>query len=198
MAWTLRGNHYHVDVGGRNNGFEMNAEAVREAENFALGEAGFDSGVIECRLGLVRGKNLDPVGAVGCLGRREHREPVCLGLLGAGAGGVEADDHVVAAVAEILGLGVSLAAVAEDGDSFALEGRWVGVALVKDSSHWVSPGSMSAGFVDKCCCAAKPTGRSAVMEMLLSRGWKVKHEVLLAPIEVLDNQVPGSRENPVG
>jgi len=43
-------------------------------------------------------------------------------LLRALAVGIETDDNFVSAVAEILGLGVSLAAIAEDRDCFTFEG----------------------------------------------------------------------------
>ena len=50
---------------------------------------------------------------------------------------IEPDDDVVAAVAEVLRLGVSLAAVPHDGDGFALQGGWLCVTLVENSGHEV-------------------------------------------------------------
>ncbi len=122
MTRALGRDHDHVNICWRNDGFEMNAEPVRDAENFPLGQARLDRGLVEIALCLIRSQNLDPVRLLRGLCGREHSEPVRLCLLGAAAGRVQPDNHVVSAVAEVLGLGVSLASVAEHGDSFALQG----------------------------------------------------------------------------
>ena len=56
------------------------------------------------------------------------------------AAGALADDDVEAAVAEVLGLGVALRAVADDGDRLALEEREVGVVVVVDRGGHVGEG----------------------------------------------------------
>ena len=77
-------------------------------------EVRLDLRLVEFALGLVGRKDLDPVGALGGLIGRDHDHAVGFGLLRGGPIGVEADDHFVSAVAEVLGLGVALAAVAQD------------------------------------------------------------------------------------
>src|ERR1700739_4234360 len=99
----------------------MNAEAVREAENFSRMQIGFDELIVHFGLGLIRCENVDPVGAFGGLIGRDNYHAVGASLLGALAGRIEADDNLVSAVAEILGLRVSLAAIANDCDGFVLQ-----------------------------------------------------------------------------
>src|SRR5580704_6400437 len=84
---------------------------------------------------------MDPVGALGGLIRRYHHHAVGASLLCAVAVGVEAHDDFAAAVAQVLRLRVSLAAVAQDGDGFALQGLGIRVVLVKNGSHWEAPRS---------------------------------------------------------
>src|SRR5206468_12624112 len=125
--------------GRRNDRFEMNTEAVREAENFSRMEIRFNVLVVEFGLGLIGSQNVNPVGALGGLIGGNDDHAVGLRLLGALAVGIETDDHFVSAVAEILGLGMSLAAIAKDRDRLALQCLGLGVAFVKDSDHFCAP-----------------------------------------------------------
>ncbi len=60
-----------------------------------------------------------------------HRlEAVALGQVVVRAARPLADDHRAAAVAQVLGLGVALRAVAEDGNRLAFEDREIGVVVV--------------------------------------------------------------------
>src|SRR5216684_4041502 len=139
VARTLGRDHDHVHVCRRNDRFEMNAETVGEAENLSFFQSWLDGRLVERCLGLIRSKNLDPIRLVGRFRRSQHSKAIGLRLLRALAGRVKPDNYVVTAVAQVLGLGVSLAAVAEDGDSFALQGCWIGVVFVEDGCHNYSP-----------------------------------------------------------
>ena len=112
VSRALRSNHQDINVGRRNDSFEMNAEAVREAENFSRVQIGLDVLVVEFGLGLVGSKHVDPVGALGRFIGSDNDHAVGLRLLRALAVGIETDNDFVSAVAEILGLGVPLAALA--------------------------------------------------------------------------------------
>ena len=94
-----------------------------------------DGGGVELGLGLVGRENLDPVGALGGFGRGQDGHAVGTSLLSGAALGIETDDDVVSAVAEVLRLRVALRTVSENGDGFALEGRWVGIFLIEDCGH---------------------------------------------------------------
>ena len=71
------------------------------------------------------------------LGDGQHLEAVLLGGLGAGAGLlVQTDDDVDAAVAQVLRVGVALAAVTDDGNGLALDrGDFGGLGVVDGDGH---------------------------------------------------------------
>ena len=98
-------------------------------------QVGLDLRLVELALGLVGREDLDPVGALGGLVGSDHDHAVGFGLLGGGAVGVEADDDFVSAVAEVLGLGMSLAAVPQDRDGLALQSIGICIFFVKNCSH---------------------------------------------------------------
>jgi hypothetical protein len=122
MARALGRDHHHVHILRRNDRLEMNAEAVREAENFSGMQIGLDVLLVNRSLGLIGSEHVNPVGAFGGLIRRDHDHAIGAGLLCAGPIRLQPDDYLAAAVAQVLRLRVSLAAVAQDGDGFALQG----------------------------------------------------------------------------
>src|SRR5258708_39278672 len=122
MAGALRRDHDHVHIFRRLDGFEVNREAMREAENFTFVQMRLDGRFVEFGLGLVGRENLYPVGAFGGFGGSDHGHSIRARLLGRTTLWIEADDDVVSAVAEVLRLRVSLRAVSEHGNGFALEG----------------------------------------------------------------------------
>ena len=79
---------------------------------------------------LVGDEDVDDVGLLGGVGGAHRLEAVADGEVVVLAAGPLADDDVDAAVAEVLGLGVALRAVADDGDGLAFEGGEVGVFVV--------------------------------------------------------------------
>src|SRR5579872_89003 len=106
MTGTFGRDHDNVDVIRRNNGFEMDAESVGNAENFSGMEIGFDRLFVKLALRFVGSQNVDPVGALGGLVWRHDDHAVGASLSGARAVGIETDDDFLSTVAEILGLGV--------------------------------------------------------------------------------------------
>src|ERR1035437_9120667 len=161
---TLGRDHDHIHILRRLDGLEVNGEAVREAENLSFVQMRLDGRFVEVGLGLVGRENLEPVGALGSLGRRQNGHAIGACLLGRAARGIEPDDDVVSAVTQVLRLGVSLGPVTENGDGFALEGGRIGIVLIKDCGHWKTPYGCRlkyrSGFLKQ-----KPTARS-VSEML--------------------------------
>src|ERR1700719_238330 len=108
MTGTLRRNHDHVYIFWWLGGLEVNREAVGKAENLSLTQMRLDRRLVEVGLGLVGSENLNPVGALRGFRRSKNRHAIGARLLGGTARGLEADDHVVSAVAQILRLRVSL------------------------------------------------------------------------------------------
>ena len=135
MSGTLGSNHHYVHVGGWNDGFEMNAEAVGDPENFSRMQIGLDELVVDLSLGLVGREHMDPVGALGSLVRGNHDHAIGPCLLRANSVRVKTDDDFVSAVAKILRLRVSLAAIAEDGDCLAFQRLRRGVPFIENFNH---------------------------------------------------------------
>ena len=113
MPRTLGSDHHHVNIGGRNDRLEMNAEPVRHAEHLARWSGRLDRLFVEFALRLVGSEQVDPVGAFGCLVGRDHNHAIGSRLDALLRVGIETDDNLKSAVAEILRLGVPLAAVTE-------------------------------------------------------------------------------------
>ena len=113
----------------------MNAEAVGKAQNLARMQIRLDVLLIHRRLGFVWREHMYPVRALGGLVRGDHDHAIGPRLLGARARRLQAYDDLIAAIPQILGLRVALAAIAQNGDGFALQGFGLGVSFVKNSSH---------------------------------------------------------------
>src|ERR1700757_3769309 len=116
---------------------------------------------------------MNPVPAPGRLIRCDDYHAPPFRLLRGRALRIKTDDHFVSAVAQVLCLRMSLAAVAENCDALALQGIGVGVLLVENSSHKsssfirqgmrVSPSSRcSVRVTEGERASTKPTDRSAI------------------------------------
>ena len=79
-----------------------------------------DVAAVDVALHFVGQQDVDQVGLLGGLVGRHRLEAVAHGQVVVRAARPLADDHVAAAVAQVLGLGVPLRAVAEDGDRLVL------------------------------------------------------------------------------
>ena len=124
--------------------------------------------LVNRRLGLIGREHVDPVSPLGSLIRSHHDHAIGASLLRARAVRLQADDNLVPAVAQVLRLCMSLAAVAQDGDGLALQSLGISVVFVEDSSHWekllvasVSAGTVWDGYSAACQVlqADRPVGR---------------------------------------
>ena len=61
--------------------------------------------------------------------------PSALACCALGRSGVESDDDVVSAVAQVQSLGVALASVSQDGDDLVLQGGGIRVVLVENGGQ---------------------------------------------------------------
>ncbi|KAF5038975.1 hypothetical protein DSECCO2_548680 [anaerobic digester metagenome] len=132
MAWALGRDHGHVHVGRGHDLLVVDVEAVGEHEHLAGLEVGQDVFFVQRLLGLVRDQDHDDVGRGRRLGGGHGGEAVFLGQLPVGAAGTLADDHLDAGIAQVLGVGMALAAVADDGLGFVGQEGEVGVLVVID------------------------------------------------------------------
>src|SRR5712692_153434 len=135
VTWTFGRNHHYINVFRRDDRLKMNAEAMGDPENLAGMEKWLDCRLVHLGLGLVWREDLDPVGELRGFGGRDDRHPVSLRLLRARPLGIEPHNHLVAAIAQVLGLGMALASVTEDGDGFALEGGGAGIMRIENGGH---------------------------------------------------------------
>ena len=132
VAGAFGGDEQCVDACGRFDEAEVDVEAVRAHEDVAGLQVRLDFVFVEVALQLVGDEDVDDVGLLGGVGGAHRLEAVADGEVVVLAAGALADDDVDAAVAQVLGLGVALRAVADDGDRLAFEGGEVGVFVVVD------------------------------------------------------------------
>ena len=133
---TLRRDHHYVDIFRRLDGFEVDREAMREAEDFPLPQVRLDCRLIEVSLRLVGRKNLDPVGTLGSFGGSNDSHAVGARLLGGPARRIKSDDYLVSTVTQVLCLRVSLRAVTENSDGLIFQRGRISVVLIKHCCHW--------------------------------------------------------------
>ena len=100
---------------------EVDVEAVGEHQRLALFQVGRDFVLVEIGLDVIGDQDHDDVGGFGGVGDGQDFQAGGFGFRGALAAGIEADDDVDAAVAQVQRVGVALAAVADDGDCFAVK-----------------------------------------------------------------------------
>ena len=93
---------------------------MREHQRGAVLEVGAHVVLVDDGLRLVGHEHHDDVGALGGLGGAEHLEAGLLGARRVGRARHVADDHGDAAVAQVLGVRVALAAEADDGHGLGL------------------------------------------------------------------------------
>ena len=133
VAGALGRDHDHVEIGARLDQAEMDVEPVGESERRALLEVGDEVVGIDRRLVLVGGDDHDDVGPLRRIGVRQHLEAGAFRLLRGGRAGAQRDGDVLdPAVAQVLGVGVALAAIAEDGDLLAGDQVDVAIGVVID------------------------------------------------------------------
>ena len=109
----------------------MNVETVREQQSLARGQVRLDLALVDLRLHLILGKNLDDVGDCFAASAADHgleavldREFVILRARQVG------NDHVEPAVAQVLGLGMALAAVSDNGYLLSLQNVQICIRVV--------------------------------------------------------------------
>ncbi len=109
------GSHHHdVDLRRWNDLPVVDVEPVGEQQGLPGLHGGRDVLGIDAGLGVIRGENLDHVAGLSRLPGGNRLKAILDGLLVVGGAWPLADDHFDSAVPQVLGLGVSLAAVPDD------------------------------------------------------------------------------------
>ena len=131
VARALGCDHDHVDLGGRIDQSEMNVEPVCEGERAARFHLARDFIGINRRLMLVGCEDHQDVGPFGGFGDGLDRESGPFGLLGTGRPRTQRDgDFAHAAVAQVLRMRVTLAAIADNDDLLVLDQLLVAIGVV--------------------------------------------------------------------
>ena len=138
VAGTLRRDHDHVDFRLREDLLEVHVEAMREGQRRALLDVRLDRLLVDLRLVLVRQQHHHEVGTLDRVIDFLDGETGCLRLLPGRAALAKADGDLHAGILQVVGVGMALRAVAEDGDAASLDQGQVGVLVVKDV-HAQSP-----------------------------------------------------------
>ena len=141
VARALRRDHQHVEVLARLDQVEVDVEAVREHQRRALLHVRRELVAVDVGLQLVRRQHHDDVGPFRGLGDRQHLDAGSFSALAAEAEPVRRATATSfdAGIAQVEGVGVALAAIADDGDLLALDQVDVGVAIVIDAHGACSP-----------------------------------------------------------
>ncbi len=112
----------------------MDAEPVRDRERGALAHVRAQFVVVEPGLQFIGRQHHDDVGPFRRLGIGQDLEPGSLGLRRRGRTRPQRDDDILdAAVAQIVGVRVALAAIADDRDLLRLDQVHIRIAVVIDA-----------------------------------------------------------------
>ena len=130
VARSLRGDHPDVDDRRRVDPPEVDVEAVGEHQEVAWAQVRPDLRVVDALLGRVRDEDHDHVGGLDRVGDVHDPQAGVLDEPAALRPGREAHDDIDAALVEVEGVGVALAAVADDRDRLAGQGRRIRVVVV--------------------------------------------------------------------
>ncbi len=144
VARALRGDHEHRVILGGLDVAVVDVEAVGEGQGGAGLEVRLDLGSEHLGLELIRQKDHHHVGLGGGVGHGLDLEALLLGVLDGLGGGTQADDDVDAGITQVQRVGVTLRAVADDGDLLAVKHGQIGVLLVPDSCchDWHTPSNI--------------------------------------------------------
>ena len=116
VSGGLGRDHHHVHVVGQHDFAIVDAEAVGHHEGAARLEVGGDLLPVDAALQVVRDHHHDHVRLCRHFGHFGNAQAGRFGGGDAGAAWVKADDHVLAVILQVQGVGVTLAAVADDAD----------------------------------------------------------------------------------
>src|SRR3954464_8264762 len=121
VARCLRRHHPYVEVLARLDQAVVNVEAVRECERRAFPDIGLDVLLVDGGVVLVGQQHHDDVGALDRLVDLSDLDATLLRLVPGRAALAQSHAHLHAGLLQILGVGMALGAVAENGDLLALD-----------------------------------------------------------------------------
>jgi hypothetical protein len=132
VARRLRRDHDDVEVGARHDLAVVHVEAVGEGQHRALLGVRRDVFVVDLGDVLVRQQDHDDVGGLDRFVHFGHLQAGLLDLVPRSAAAAQADGDVDAGIVQVLGVRVTLRAVADDGDVLAFDEGEVAVFVVEN------------------------------------------------------------------
>ena len=135
VSRALGSNHGHIHLRRRHDLTEVNVEPVAEHQGLAGRQVGLDRALEDCPLRLVGNQDHDHLGLSRSLFHGADLEAFALSLGPGPAPLVQSDHHVQAAVSEIQGMGMSLTAVADDGNSLFFQVSQICIFIVINFCH---------------------------------------------------------------
>ena len=135
MAGALGSDHDHVNVLGRGDGLEVDVEAVCKGQSLALGHVRCDLRVVDIGAQLIGHQHHHNIASLGSLFDLHDLEVVVSGgelggLCPVGRALAQTDNNVHAALGQVLGMGVALAAEADDSNGLAVQHAEVAIGIV--------------------------------------------------------------------
>ena len=134
MTRTLGSSHEHVYVCGRYDLLVADVEAVSKCDCLAGSQVGADVLLVDVGSALVVDQDHDDISSLGGVGNGHDGEAV-LGRLVPGLSMTQTDDNIAAGISEVLCMGMTLRAVADDSDFLTIEDAQVAVLLIIHFCH---------------------------------------------------------------
>src|SRR6266516_2282868 len=138
MAGTFGCDHSDIYIGGRHDLRVVQAEAVRRHQHLTGCQGRPNIALKYLAMMLIRDKNHDYISLLRGISGREHAQAIGLGLLAALAGGGKADHYIAATIAHVQRMSMTLAAIADHGDTFLLNTLKICICIVIDICHILS------------------------------------------------------------
>ena len=136
VAWTLGCNHGHVHILRRHDTAKVDIEAMCEHQHVACFQIRFDVLLIHSCLQLIIDENHNDICLLSSLSRRIYLEALCLSLRPGLGALVKADNYVTAGLLRVQSVCMTLAAIADHSDRFAIQKRQITVFLIENFCHF--------------------------------------------------------------
>ena len=134
MAGALGSSHEYVYVCGGDDLLVADVEAMSKCNGLACGQVGSDVLLVDVGSALVVDQDHDDVSSLGCLSNGHHGEAV-LGCLVPGLSMTQTDNDIAAGISEVLCMGMTLGAVADDSNLLTVQDAEVAVLLIIHFCH---------------------------------------------------------------
>ena len=139
MTRTFGRDHHHIDKIRRDDLFVVDIEAVGETQGHARTQMIPDTAFIDGTHFFIVDQHHHPVGFFDRIGGIQNLETIRFGDRGTFGVFIKSDHYIHAAFPQILGVGVTLAAVTDHGHGQMVEEFPVAVAVIVHFAHFLFP-----------------------------------------------------------